>query len=269
MLALVDRKARRISEGDRGLNGSACHKRNARSYQDLFQSGDEIELRRGSRSWELVSRRDDTPALRALLADPDASFPGREQALKNGNTCTVWPVEVAGLRLVVKRYNVKGWWHGLKLRTRRGRALQSWENAHRLLRHGISTPRPVAVVKTTAIGRPPKAYLLTERVMGVGAHIWFRDDAVTGEEKREMAGRVFSLFERMRELCVTHGDMKAANIMIADGVPMLLDLDAMCWHRSAWRFRRAWKKDLERFCSNWSDSPMLQKLFTDSVRRCA
>ncbi len=251
------------------MNGSACQERNAYATKDLFRSGDEIESRRDSRSWQLVCRRDDSPALRALLADPDASFPGREQALKNGNTCTLWAVEIAGLRLVVKRYNVKNWWHGLKLKTRRGRALLSWENAHRLLRHGIPTPRPVAVLKTTAIGQPPKAYLLTERVTGVGAHIWFRDDAVTGEEKREMADRIFSLFERMRELCVTHGDMKAANIMIADGRPVLLDLDAMCWHRCTWRFRRAWHRDLARFSSNWSDNPVLQELFADTVGRCA
>ena len=84
-----------------------------------------------------------------------------------------------------------------------------------------------------------------------------------------MAGRILSLFERMRELCVTHGDMKAANIMIADGRPVLLDLDAMCWHRSVGRFQRARKRDLARFCSNWSDSPVLQKLFADSLGGCA
>ncbi len=100
-----------------------------------------------SRVSGLLSRADDSPGLRALLADPDASFPGRERALKNGNTCTVWATDVADQRLVVKRYNVKNFWHGLKLTTRAGRAFLSWDNARKLLAHGIATPRPVAVVR--------------------------------------------------------------------------------------------------------------------------
>jgi tRNA A-37 threonylcarbamoyl transferase component Bud32 len=231
----------------------------------LFRDSEKILSRRDGGRWELVFREDDNTQLRALLADPDASFPGREQALKNGNTCTVWAAEVDGLSLVIKRYNVKSFWHGLKLSTRRGRALHSWENAFLLREHGIPTPRPVAVVKFTDTPLRPRAYLLTERVDGVGAHSWFRDENRTEEQKRQMVQKVAGLFRQLRQQRISHGDLKAANIMIVDGSPMLLDLDAMCWHENERRFDRSWQQDLHRFLANWEDLPELGKLFKEMI----
>ncbi len=211
---------------------------------------------------EVIARADAGPDLDALLADPDASFPGKDQALKNGNTCTVWAAQAGGLRLVIKRYNVKGLWHGIKLSTRAGRAFISWENAHRLLFHGIATPRPVAVVKIRRGPLRPVAYFLAEEVKGIGAHHWFRDAGISGGEKTRMADRIAGLFRQLEDQRISHGDMKASNILIVGNEPMLIDLDAMQRHSTEASFKKAWERDLRRFMRNWDDEPELQTLFS-------
>lgn len=239
-----------------------------REYRDkLFRDCTDFVCRRdGSERLEIVARQALSPPLEALLTDPDASFPGREQALKNGNTCTVWATRAGDLGLVVKRYNVKGFWHGAKLSTRQGRAFISWENAHRLRFHGIATPRPVALLKRKQGLLQPLAYFIMEQVEGVGAHEWFLDQAVPWEQKQQMANRVAQLFGQLKEQRISHGDMKASNILLVDGKPMIIDLDAMHQHRMASAFKKAWARDMQRFMRNWEGGSELEALFLDALK---
>ena len=48
------------------------------------------------------------------LDDPDASLQYADSRyLKQGNTCTLWQMQVDGRQLVVKRYNIKSFVHRL------------------------------------------------------------------------------------------------------------------------------------------------------------
>jgi tRNA A-37 threonylcarbamoyl transferase component Bud32 len=239
-----------------------------REYRDkLFRECTDFVCRRdGSNRLMIAARQDLTPELEALLADPDASFPGREQALKNGNTCTVWAAQAGGVRLVIKRYNVKHLWHGVKLSVRRGRAFISWENAHRLRFHGIATPRPIALLRRKQGALRPVVYFLMERVAGIGAQEWFTDPGVTWDEKRQMADRIARLFGQLKEQRISHGDMKASNILLVAGEPMLIDLDAMHQHRMASAFNKAWSRDMHRFMRNWEGHPELEALFREAFK---
>ncbi|MCF6355934.1 MAG: lipopolysaccharide kinase InaA family protein [Candidatus Polarisedimenticolaceae bacterium] len=212
--------------------------------------------------YAVVSRERDSPELKTLLADPDASFPGRDQALKNGNTCTVWAARAGSQKLVIKRYNVKGLLHGLKLSTRPGRAMISWENAHRLLFYGIATPNPIAVVKIKRGPLQPIAYFLAEAVDDVDALSWFLQPAISMDEKAAMAKKITTLFAQLEAQQISHGDLKATNILIADAKPLLIDLDAMQQHEGEASFSKAWKRDLQRFMRNWKDAPEIEQLFS-------
>ncbi|MCP4994167.1 MAG: hypothetical protein GY934_10355, partial [Gammaproteobacteria bacterium] len=138
---------------------------------------------KNSDGFQVVAREYAGQEMSALLQDPDVSFSGISQALKNGDTCTVWATVVNGRSVVIKRYNVKGFWHGVKLSLCTGRGGRSWVNAHRLLFYGIPTPKPVALVKRRAGLFQPTAYLLTEQAPSVGAREWFHDPVVSAEEK--------------------------------------------------------------------------------------
>ena len=201
-----------------------------------------------------------------FLHNPDASFPGSGQALKNGNTCTVWAAAVNGRGLVIKRYNVKGFWHGLKLSLLAGRGERSWVNGHRLLFYGIPTPRPIALLKRRA-KLFSTAYLLTEQVQAVNAWCWFRDHAVSSEEKGRMAEKIALLLQKLQQQRISHGDLKASNILITDGGGiMLIDLDAMHQHANTARFKKAWAKDMQRFLENWKKDEEMLGLFVKSLK---
>lgn len=215
--------------------------------------------------YQVVANKFQSGELLELLQNPDASFPGKEQALKNGNTCTVWPTAVGGLDLVIKRYNVKNIWHGIKLRLLSGRAECSWVNGHRLLFYGIPTPAPVALVEQMR-GLFPTTYLLTEQVQAVSAREWFRDQNVSMEDKSGMAEQIAKILHAMWQQRIVHGDLKATNILIAGGKPLVIDLDAMRRIASDSKFRSAWATDIERFLKNWDDNGELLGMFRKALK---
>ncbi|MDA3918382.1 MAG: hypothetical protein PF690_15610 [Deltaproteobacteria bacterium] len=68
-------------------------------------------------------------------------------------------------------------------------------------------------------------------------------------------------FYKLKSLKISHGDMKADNILIHDDKPFFIDLDSMKWHKRELRFSHAWKKDMKRFMKNWKNSPEVAGLF--------
>jgi tRNA A-37 threonylcarbamoyl transferase component Bud32 len=202
----------------------------------------------------------------ALLSDPDASFPGREKALKNGATCTVWATQVGALPLVIKRYNSQGWFKGLIQKVVRGRAMESWENSHLLGFYGVATPRPLAVLKQSIGWWKTSSYFLTEEMDGICIYYWLLDEARTDAEKKDMVKKVAELLVQLRAHKISHGDMKVANWFVVDNEVVLIDLDTMKKYRSSLLFRRAWRGDLKRFMKNWRPLPDLFFLFRDEFR---
>jgi tRNA A-37 threonylcarbamoyl transferase component Bud32 len=211
--------------------------------------------------FQVVAREFSSQEMTDLLHNPDASFPGANKALKNGNTSTVWAIAVNGHDVVVKRYNVKGFWHGLKLSLFTGRGERSWVNGYRLLFCGIPTPRPVALLKMRAGLFSTTVYLLSELVQFVSAKKLFRDPGVSDGEKEAMAEQIAQTLHKLQQQQISHGDLKASNILISDGEAMLIDLDAMRQHADSAGFKKAWTMDLQRFMRNWDYDKELHQLF--------
>lgn len=230
----------------------------------LFRNCTAFTYTRHRDGFQVVANRYSGRGLFELLRHPDASYPGADQALKNGNTCTLWPVTVDGLGLVVKRYNVKGFWHGLKLRLFPGRGERSWVNGYLLGFYGIPTPSPVALLKWRS-GLFPTTYLFTERVHAVSALEWFHDPAVATADKGVMAEQIACIFSKLYRQKISHGDLKATNILITEGRAMLIDLDAMRRHSSDAGFGKAWARDMRRFLQNWGEDEYLYGLFVKAL----
>ena len=55
----------------------------------------------------------------------------------------------------------------------------------------------------------------------------------------------------MIEYKISHGDMKASNFLYWNNKIVVLDLDGMRRHRSQRVFKKAIKKDFDRFLKNW------------------
>lgn len=191
--------------------------------------------------------------LAPLLTDPDAAL-AAGRLLKDGGTCTVAALETGRAPLVIKRYNLKHWRHALSRAWRPSRAWHSWLAAHRLAFYGIATPPPLAMLEERFGPLRGRAFLLTGWCPGDNLlHVL---DA--GQEPPPpLATAIESLFAVLHRVRITHGDLKATNLLWHAGRLFLIDLDATVEHRNAAAFRRAWRRDRARFLRNWpADSPL-------------
>lgn len=195
----------------------------------------------------VYDRSCDSTELRRLLADPDSAFCGA--LLKIGNTSTVAKISPDSREFVIKRYNIKGAWHGVKRALRRTRAARSWANAHRLRFYEIATAKPIALIEKRHGPLRSTSYLITEFVPGPNV-LEFLAAAPAGHAE-EVVQKTAALLFALRSLGLSHGDMKATNIVIREGEPVLLDLDSMRTHRSAAALRRAIIRDARRLLANW------------------
>jgi tRNA A-37 threonylcarbamoyl transferase component Bud32 len=212
-----------------------------------------------------VSRRDQAGTnLTQILEDPDA-FMARGTLLKDGNSSTVVRVQGEHCDWVVKRYNIKSFWHWLSHCLRNTRAWISWGNAHRLKISGIATPQAIAVIEKRFGPLRFTGYYVSEFIAGPHAEAFFRDDTLADKERQQAARSFVELFELLRKLGIRHGDCKATNFLLRDFVPWILDLDAMSECRSGARSEGLFRNDRERFMRNWQELPELQQWFDEHL----
>jgi tRNA A-37 threonylcarbamoyl transferase component Bud32 len=214
----------------------------------LFKSANRVD-----RFFSIV--RSETALLAPLIHDPDAWLE-KGVSLKRGRTATLARVDVAGRQLVIKRYNIKGTVHALSRSWRPSRAWHSWLEGHRLNFLGIATPRPLALVEQRAGPLRGKAWLISEYCEGKSLAERYPDpDTVPPEAELDAIG---ALLHQLVAARISHGDLKATNLLWCDGKPHLIDLDAMRQHAGEAAFRRAWQKDSDRFLRNWPQGSALR-----------
>jgi tRNA A-37 threonylcarbamoyl transferase component Bud32 len=211
----------------------------------------------------LCERSFHSPAMQALLANPDRAFHRHAEFLKQGNTSTLVKARVDDHVLVIKRYNIKGFWHGINRALMMTRGAKSWRNAHLLKFHGAATARPVALLERRIGPFKRASYFISEHVAGVDCRSYFSDPSIPNDARRSAAKSVVVLLGALAALKLTHGDLKASNIIMSAGGPVIVDLDAMRQHKSG--FARARRRDIERFLSNWDRDPFTRELFEEML----
>ncbi len=207
--------------------------------------------------FEVCERSAYTAELADLMKQPDR-FIERGKVLKDGNSATVALVHLPDRSLVVKRYNMKNPWHGLRRAFRNSRAWHSWGNAHRMEFLGIPSLKPIALIENRLGPIRVSAYLITEYIEGPDALECLRDMDNPNGELELLA----DILHKLSEVRISHGDLKATNFVMAEAGPVLIDLDGMKEHRSQQSFEQAFGRDLRRFMENWRDYPLLQTRFS-------
>lgn len=207
-------------------------------------------------------------AMNSLLEDPDLFlFKHCKRYIKKGGVSDVAVIDVSGRDMVIKRYNKRGIWHFIRNMPRKTRAMKSWCNAKLLLQLGISTAKPVAMIEQRIGPLNLHSYFVSEYVLGAPIHHYLTAPSVSVEQKMSIADKITKIFEKLSYNQIGHGDMKATNIIVHDGIPMLMDLDAMKQFSSASRYQKAMKKDINRFMRNWADNKELFSIFTEKLGR--
>lgn len=232
----------------------------------LFRSSTATRLVQSRTRLAVYDRTLHSPALEALIADPDTLL-ARGTLLKDGGASTVALIKFEGRDYVLKRYNIKGFVHGLKRLFRPSRAHKSWRSAATLLALGIATPRPCLFVEERLLWvLRRRAWFLCEYVPGI--NLLEQLQPGEGQVSRVLA-EFRHLFHVMREYNVSHGDMKASNFIYHNDRLYVLDLDATQRHPTSARAEKSLQKDIDRFRRNWSGTELEQPVqaILDELRR--
>jgi serine/threonine protein kinase len=179
---------------------------------------------------------------------------------------------------VLKRVNVRSWIAPIKNLLRPSQVLRSWVNGHALRDRRLSTPRPLAAFHRYRHGLPAEGYLLTEKVPGgVAIDVAISSSLVTGSEIGHQPSphdltairrpsvefarvsiALARLLRSMHDRDVSHRDLKAANILLANGEqPMLIDLVGVRTRVRLTNSQRA--KELARLNASFLNSPHVNR----------
>ncbi|MDT8311038.1 MAG: lipopolysaccharide kinase InaA family protein [Methylophaga sp.] len=170
------------------------------------------------------------------------------ELLKDGNSATVAKVILDGQMLVIKRYNLKSFWHFLKRCGRPSRAANAWRFGRLLELIGLPTPKVLGFVEKRSGYFRKEAYLITEWSAAEELSKRFPDLSPTGD----VATQIESIFSLLAKYQLQHGDLKASNLLIdKNDCVQLIDLDAMRQIGSANKFAEMHKFDKHRFKINW------------------
>lgn len=243
--------------GETALARALQHERAWRLRDYLSKAGRDCTLFKVTQGFDRFTAvwRSDAEALAPLLAEPDRLIDGGT-ALKRGNTCTVAKVEIDGRPLVVKRYNRKSLRHALSRLWRPSRGWHSWREGHRLRLFGIPTPAPLALVEERWGPLRGRAWLVNEFCAGTDL-LALLDPA--SEPPPAIAASLRTLFATLHRERISHGDLKATNLLWNGQAVTVIDLDAMQQHRSAARHARAWRRDRNRLLRNWPADSVLYR----------
>lgn len=238
--------------------------RRVRNFErKIFRSTTALRLVSTSNRIAVYDRSIHSDTVEEFIRNPD-SLLANAKMLKAGNSSTVAMIQLSGRDFVVKRYNVKGFWHGLKRLLQRSRAHHSWRNAAMLEMLGVATPHPFLMIEERLLWLfRRRAWLLSEYINGEN----LLDQAQNASSEELPVSRITDRFQQLFEVLqtyhISHGDMKASNFIYKDDRVYVLDLDAMHRHRNADAARGLVMKDRERFLRNWNGTvfePAVQEM---------
>lgn len=204
------------------------------------------------------------PEFLSFIQNPESAFSRQDATmLKNGRSSTVIRVTMDGRDLVVKRYNMKNIWHWLRRCLRDTRAKKCWRIAQKLQMFGINTAKPVAYIESKYLGLRGKSYFITECVDGEDIGVYLRHCETDSAKQNGMIKQVCELFAGLKRIAITHGDLKASNLLVnGDDEPVLIDLDGAREHSSINMLQRTSRKEWQRFLKNFDGLPALKEKFT-------
>ncbi|MCB1648960.1 MAG: hypothetical protein H7A05_07930 [Pseudomonadales bacterium] len=228
----------------------------------LYRETSANAFRRDWNHYIVYERALESADLQRFLQAPDR-YIDEGVLIKGGRTATVAKVMIDGKPYVLKRYNIKSFWHRIRRLFQPSRAWVCWRNAHMLEMLGIATPKPLLMMEWRFGSLRREAYFLCEYVEGEDALHLLEKAPINSPAWSQALEQFKALFRVLRDYGIVHGDMKATNFLLTDRGLTVLDLDGMYQESDQRRFAKASAKDLQRFAKNWeNDSERTQQVLT-------
>ena len=201
--------------------------------------------------------RDDSQLILHTLKNPDLALSGPEcHIIKNDNTTTVGLIVRDSHKFSIKRYNTKNTWHRLRRTVRSSRAENCWHFTQALRNLDIAVAPAVAWIQEIQMGLKGRSWFVSEFVDGISCLDYFKGD-VSPTEAQKTLSEIVEILCKLRHERISHGDLKASNILLSSHGPVLIDLDGMRQHKTESTFQQAARKDINRFLRNWQNNPVL------------
>jgi tRNA A-37 threonylcarbamoyl transferase component Bud32 len=171
-----------------------------------------------------------------------------------------------------KRYRTPSLVKRLLSMVRESRARRAWRMGHALLARGIATPRPLAAFEPRAPLALGESYLAAEWLpgaMNLHEYLWQLAElpaAQRAPQCRLLATALGRLLAKLHWWNASHADLKACNILVADGQgdvqTALVDVESVRFYRHLSLARRA--RDLARLAASLQAHPWVTR--TDRLR---
>lgn len=200
----------------------------------------------------------DKAALDALLKE---RLLDARSVFKDDRTTTVACINEGALHSVLKRYNPRTNGHKLSRAFRQTRARRCWKMSYAFARAGLNVAQPLLMYEQRFGPIRLDAYFVN--AMLVGEELLSALPTMSDDQQNSVVQSVKQAFEIMHKAKLTHGDMKASNLLWVDGELFFIDLDAAQRHSSYVTWNVSHNKDKKRFLKNWADQPELLALFDD------
>ena len=187
-----------------------------------------------------------------------------ERTFKNDRTTTVATAVLDGRQVVVKRYNARNLWHYFKRAFRKTRAERCWEMSLEYQGAGLLVAEPLIMFERRFGPIRLNAFFVNNYVQA--PELLGELPRLSIEDQRRVAEVFGQCLHLMRDNYLSHGDMKASNLLWSDDGLYFIDLDAAKKHGSMSAWKKAMRRDLRRFMKNWDGHPEISKLFEPLLR---
>lgn len=204
---------------------------------------------------------DDDKFVNKVLDNPDFFLleDNVKQIFKHDKTTTVALIASANKQYVLKRYNARSVLHRFKRALRRTRAGRCWIMSQVFIDAGLNVAPVVGILEKRWGLFNGDAYFLSEYVEGR----MLLDYLPEQSEKQQsiVVEQMATVFAKMRAAKITHGDMKASNLLWFNQQVYFIDLDGATKHKSHLSWLRSYRRDQRRFMKNWQQNKQLSALF--------
>jgi serine/threonine protein kinase len=181
--------------------------------------------------------------------------------LKDDRTTTVQRISRGDDQFILKRYNARNLWHRFKRAFRRSRASRCWDMSECFRRAGLSVAEPICMLEKRFGPICQDAYFITRFIPG--EELLDLLPALNNQQQRQIAREIENAFSIMRDYQLSHGDLKATNLLWYNEKIFFVDLDAAKRHNNHRNWQRAHRKDRKRFLKNWREQPEILALFSE------
>jgi tRNA A-37 threonylcarbamoyl transferase component Bud32 len=199
-----------------------------------------------------------------LCNDPDGALDKAHVQIKSDKTTTLGRVHSDVGELVIKRYNTKNRWHMIRRNFQTSRARNSLEMSHCFTEIGIQVAEPMAVIEFRFGPFRGRSWFVS-RYLDKEMLLDYLGQPRNADVLERIRSEISSLFGKLLKNRLSHGDMKATNILVMDNDLLVIDLDASRKHRIDLFHKKALGRDRKRFLKNWRSDPGVLKMFADSL----